>query len=64
MGMDGRIYVFGGYDARFNTSGPVEAYNPGSNTWTTLAPLPTPVLDAAAVTGAGRSHLCPWGLRQ
>src|SRR5437867_2447081 len=38
-GKDGRIYVFGGQNAQ--TSDPPElAYDPGTNTWTAIAPMP------------------------
>lgn len=50
VGRDGRIYVFGGLDAS-GICNLAEAYDPLSNLWTTLAPLPAPLADAAAVTG-------------
>jgi N-acetylneuraminic acid mutarotase len=48
-GPDGKIYAIGGYNG-----GPldtVEAYDPGTNTWTTEASMPTARYYLAAVTG-------------
>ncbi len=53
-GPDGKIYVFGGFN--FNSNNfiseildSVEAYDPATNTWTTVASLPTQCATAAAV---------------
>src|SRR5207249_2121084 len=58
-GADGRIYAIGGFNyfglnngvdaVALNT---VEAYNPASNSWSTLAPMPTARGYLAAVAGA------------
>lgn len=56
LGGDGRIYVFGGWNSGgyVNT---VEAYDPGSNRWTTVGTRPPRDL-AAAVSGQdGRIYL-------
>jgi N-acetylneuraminic acid mutarotase len=45
-GLNGRIYAIGG----FGGQNAVEAFNPASNTWTSLAPLPTGRYELAAVT--------------
>ena len=54
---DGRIIVFGGDDANNTDLSSVAAYNPTTNTWQNLAPLPIARYDAAAVTGpAGKIY--------
>lgn len=53
-GLDGRIYALGGTDwAQPNNTviSTVEAYDPRTNTWTGVAPMPTPRLQLAATTG-------------
>ncbi len=52
-GNDGRIYVFGGYrDYPFTyANNTARAYNPTTDTWTTLAPLPQATRGAAAAVG-------------
>jgi N-acetylneuraminic acid mutarotase len=50
-GHDGRIYAIGGIDPAFNVYGEVDAYDPASNAWTPVAPLPGPRWDAAAAVG-------------
>ncbi|GAC1400349.1 MAG: kelch repeat-containing protein [Chloroflexota bacterium] len=56
-GHDGRIYVFGGFNyvgTENNPTVPIrtaEVYDPGTNAWTTLAPMRTPRYDLAATTG-------------
>ena len=43
VGADGIIYSIGGYDyARQAMSTEVDAYDPATNTWTVLPPLPMP----------------------
>ena len=46
----GTIYAIGGDAGGYVAT--VEAYAPATNTWTTRAPLPSPVSAAAAATGA------------
>jgi N-acetylneuraminic acid mutarotase len=46
-GSDGKLYAIGGWNSynSFNDQIPlttVEAYNPSTNTWATMAPMPTP----------------------
>lgn len=54
-GPDGRIYAMGGYDVVLNAPTPlldsVEAYSPGSNSWTAVASLPTARSNFAAAVG-------------
>jgi N-acetylneuraminic acid mutarotase len=49
-GPDGRIYALGGFDGS-NPLTIVEAYNPHTNSWTTVAPMTTPRNGLAAATG-------------
>ncbi len=57
----GIIYVIGGRTGATPSGGGQlsanEAYNPGTNTWTTLAPLPTAVSDAAALSFGGKIYV-------
>jgi hypothetical protein len=46
----GRIYAIGGHPEGANLN-PVEAYNPSTNTWTTVASMPTVRGQLAAATG-------------
>jgi N-acetylneuraminic acid mutarotase len=52
-GPDGRIYVFGGQSGADGSiiANTVEAYSPGTNTWTILAPMPTARANLAAAIG-------------
>jgi len=53
IGADGKIYAIGGYntigDRAYHAT--VEAYTPSTNTWETLAPMPTARALHSAVTG-------------
>jgi len=57
----GIIYVIGGRTGATPAGGgPLsanEAYNPVTNTWSTLAPLPTAVSDAAALSFGGKIYV-------
>src|SRR5207237_1492470 len=57
----GRLYAIGGNNSRGNV-GPLEAYDPGSNTWSVLTALPAArnhvsgfVANGAACVAGGRS---------
>jgi N-acetylneuraminic acid mutarotase len=61
-GPDGRIYVVGGFGASPVSAGvslaTLEAYNPGTNTWSSLASMPTARNSLAAAFGAdGRLYV-------
>lgn len=60
-GLDGRIYAIGGIDFTGSSSdvlATVEAYDPASNTWATVASMPAPRAEMAAVLGAdGRIYI-------
>ena len=52
LGSDGRIYAIGGNYIDVSAAGPslvAEAYDPTTNMWTSLPPLPAPRSDLAAV---------------
>jgi N-acetylneuraminic acid mutarotase len=56
-GADGKLYAIGGWNARNSSNdaiplSTVEAYDPATNTWATMAPMPTPRFQlAGAVLG-------------
>ena len=50
-GKDGTIYAIGSVVSNGNYSSEVEAYNPSTNQWTSVAPLPTDRGSLAATTG-------------
>jgi hypothetical protein len=59
--VQGKLFAIGGNSLRGNV-GPVEAFDPGANTWTVLSPLPAPrnhvsgfVLGNRACVAGGRS---------
>src|SRR5437660_1625792 len=53
-GVDGRIYAIGGEDDNVNlhSTSTVESYNPATNSWSTVAPMPTARELLAAAAGA------------
>ena len=55
-GTDGRVYAIGGYSFSWSTGSQyyrnVEAFDPRTSTWATLAPLPATALSIAATQGA------------
>ncbi len=53
---NGRIYVIGGGN-RTTILSTNEAYNPGSNTWTTLTPMPTARVGACAEAVGSTIHV-------
>jgi N-acetylneuraminic acid mutarotase len=50
--LNGFIYAIGGADPYPTTIGANERYDPATNTWTSLAPMPTPRAGTAVVAGA------------
>ncbi len=50
VGIDGRIYVFGGRDGAGNLISDDEVYDPKANSWTTIAPMPDPRAQTALST--------------
>jgi len=50
-------YVAGGLNGSGVLTNVVEAYDPASNTWTTLAHMPNAVVDAASVAMNGRLYV-------
>lgn len=58
---DGRYYyVVGGYNGTSGTNGPLDTlyrYNPATNTWNALRPLPYPVSNHCAVYHPGRNRI-------
>ncbi len=60
-GADGKLYAIGGWNARdaSNDAIPlstVEAYDPATNTWTTMAPMPTPRFQLAGAVLGGNIY--------
>jgi len=53
--IDGRLFVFGGTVEGGAALAIAEVYDPRSNEWTALAPLPAPVSFAAAAAARGRA---------
>src|SRR5262249_51153379 len=62
-GPDGRIYAVGGQDSgNSDALNTLTAYNPTTNAWTTLAPMPTARHDLGAVFANGQLYaLGGWG---
>jgi len=50
---DGRLFAIGGeyYTSTYNSLSTVEAYNPATNAWTTMAPMPTASYGVSASVG-------------
>jgi len=51
--VDGKLYVFGGYsvtDPSWQANNQLEVYDPSSNTWQSLAPVPSQLSEAAVAT--------------
>lgn len=51
--MDGRVYAIGGRAAWLQALATVEVYTPGTRTWTTVAPMPTPRYGLGGTIGPG-----------
>lgn len=62
-GVDGRIYVFGGYHYASGWLATVEAYDPATESWTTCAPLTLNRGYLAGVRGAGSAFYALGGVR-
>lgn len=60
--LDGLIYVIGGFDAQGRSSDVVEAYDPASDSWRRIAPLPEPRDHAMAAAFEGKLYVFGGGL--
>ncbi|MEO5720629.1 MAG: kelch repeat-containing protein [Chthoniobacterales bacterium] len=54
--LNGKIYVLGGYDKNIVSTEVAEVYNPVTNTWSAIQPLPTAVNHNSAAVAAGRLY--------
>ena len=54
--LDGKVYVLGGYDENRSSTDTVEVYNPSTNTWTSVHPLPFRVNHNAAAVAEGKLY--------
>lgn len=61
---EGRIYVFGGGAARFESLNGVAVYDPRSNTWERLRDMPTRRSGTVAVTVGDRIYVMAGGFKQ
>lgn len=58
LGHDGRLYAIAGLEELDDAHDGVERYDPTTNEWSFVAPLPLPLVDCAAATGAdGRIYV-------
>ncbi len=56
--INGKLYVAGGGSSGSGTiTAVLEAYDPSTNAWTTLAPMPSPVGDAASTVIDGKLYV-------
>jgi N-acetylneuraminic acid mutarotase len=55
--LNGEIYVVGGFDESRAIVTDVEAFNPSTNTWRRLAPLPTPLHHPNVAVAGGRLYV-------
>jgi N-acetylneuraminic acid mutarotase len=55
--LEGKLYVFGGWDASGATVAKTEIYDPSSNTWTTGASNPKPYAGAGVSAVGGKIYL-------
>jgi N-acetylneuraminic acid mutarotase len=51
--INGKFYVVGGFTNAHTPTAALDVYDPGTNTWSTLAPVPTPGRIIGAVLGGG-----------
>lgn len=56
-GLDGKIYVLGGYPASRVTSAAVQMYDSATDTWTMAAPLPAPVNHSMPAVTGGKLYI-------
>lgn len=56
VGLGGKLYLIGGYVDGWNPTNEVHEYDPGANSWRTLAPLPTARGALAAAVLDGKIH--------
>jgi len=54
--LNGKIYVMAGYDENVRSTADVYVYNPATDTWKTLQPLPGPNNHNAAAVAAGKLY--------
>jgi N-acetylneuraminic acid mutarotase len=55
--VDGRVFVVGGLLFDQSTTGTVEAWDPGTDAWTTVAPLPVPLHHSVAAEVGGKLYV-------
>jgi N-acetylneuraminic acid mutarotase len=53
---NGKIYVLAGYDINLNSTALVEVYDPATDTWSTIHPLPAATNHNAAAVAGGRLY--------
>ena len=59
---DGMLYVAGGHGQTVTRENTMQQYNPGSNTWATMAPMPTARYQGAAASVGGQVYVAGgWG---
>ncbi|MEY2489987.1 MAG: hypothetical protein QOC70_1929 [Verrucomicrobiota bacterium] len=54
--LNGKIYVLAGYDVNVHSTALVEVYDPDTDTWSTVHPLPSATNHNAAAVAAGRLY--------
>jgi N-acetylneuraminic acid mutarotase len=55
--VDGKVYVIGGFDKGAEVVPTVEAYDPESDSWASVAPLPAPLHHANAASVGGKIYV-------
>ena len=56
-GLNGKIYIIGGFDDKGNTTATVESYDPEENRWATVTPLPEPLDHSGAATDKNKIYV-------
>lgn len=59
--LDNKIYVVGGFENGRSPTSEVEVYNPVTNNWSTVAPLPQPLDHTAAASHNGKLYVVGGG---